>query len=703
MKKLIIKREVKNIILLLTITSLIFISSLISITALDLKEDGYDLTSYDAESNLLAFVPYADSGLNSFVINKYPKRDLIASYEGEENVYDSSERVNFKIGEWKYLGCDNESRQVYSLNNDTELIRSEFWFETDVIAWTDLDYTDVFSDGSGIFETSKRYRWLHIDKQHNFGWDAASLNSVFRITAWDYDLYKIYQKVGRNPSDKALDPYINSWPFNEGKLYWHRYGLKQLLSNPINYMPEHYNKYLSWNQLKFPGNPTNLRDFSLSRYNDYKINGDLFFEVKMKENFWNRLTFPDTVTAVDNVTGDPLGLYSKDRVVYSIDTTLVLGPNDPNYNSSRTRIVDLQELYDNLPDGGYSDNSAEGNMLASTDNDGSNNVTTNAVDEIEDLQDLSNRESLVPKDVIGDGKIVLGVIDRTANWNWEYDQIEQGPNALLPGTGSVDPLIWAHEERPEVVTEQEIYNLKPLDLIDKQDLLYGYDIKDRDEAVFKTQFKFGPKLQINYASLNIQEVALTMEVGLWGGYNEYYAVTDINDLTHVPYSANVRNIGVCQTLRLKVIVLTTYDYEPYGTTEPGENIPEFPLDDTEVEWPEEVDTGGDTSFTSWETMYDLLDAIVGWFLSIGWVFILIIIAILALVVILLKTFMGGGAKIAMRKMEQIQSMSLGKSQNNFGRVRHIQAGKKSKSTLVISLFTIAFNVTMLILVLVALF
>jgi hypothetical protein len=703
MKKVIIGREGKNFILLSLITSLIFISSIISINALDLQEDGYDFTSYDAESNILAFVPYSDSGLDSFVINKYPKRELIASYGGEENAYDSTERVNFKIGEWKYLGCDNETRQVYSLNNDTELIRSEFWFETDVIAWTDLDYADVFSDGTGQFETSKTYRWLHIDKQQNFGWDFTSLNSLYRITAWDYDLYKIYQKVGRNPSDSALDPYINSWPYNEGKMYWHRYGLKQLLSNPINYMPEHYNKYLSWNQLKFPGNPTNLRDFILNRFNDYKINGDLFFEVNMKESFWNRLTFPETVTALDNETGDPLGIYSRDRVVYSIDTTLVLGPNDPNYNTSRTRIVDLQDLYNNLPDGGYSENSAEGNMIASTENNGINNVTTNAVEEIENLQDLNNRESLVPKDVIGDGQIVLGVIDRTANWNWEYDQIEQGSNALLPGTGFIEPLIWEHDERPEVITEQDIHNLKPLDLIDKQDLLYGFNIKDRDEAVFKTNFKFGPKLQINYASLNIQEVALTMEVGLWGGYNEYYAVTDISDLTNVPYSANVRNIGLCQTLKLKVIVLTTYDYEPYSATEPGEQIPGFPLDDSEIDWPDEVDTGGDTSFTSWETMYDLFDAIVGWLLSIGWVFILIIIAILALVIILLKTFMGGGAKIAMRKMEQIQSMSLRNRQENFGRIRHIQAGKKTKATLVISFFTIIFNVTMLVLVLIALF
>jgi hypothetical protein len=241
----------------------------------------------------------------------------------------------------------------------------------------------------------------------------------------------------------------------------------------------------------------------------------------MKESFWNRLTFPDEVEVKDNVTGDPLGLYMKDRIVYSIDTSLVLGPNDPNYSESRTKIVDLQDLYDNLPSGGYADNTAEGNMVASTTNNEPIVVTTNAVQNIEELQDLNNRKSMVPKDIIGDGQIVLGVVDRTADWNWEYSQVNQGPNAQLPGTTSIEPLIWKQEERPEVVTEQEIYNLKPLDAINKQDFAFGYNIKDRDEAIFKTRFKFGPKLQINYATLDIQEIALTMQAAFTGGYNEF--------------------------------------------------------------------------------------------------------------------------------------------------------------------------------------
>ena len=239
MKKIRLSRELKNFFLLSIITSLIFLSSLASIIVLGTGNEGFDVTSYDAESNILAFVPYADSGLDAFVINKYPKRDLIASYDGSENIYYSSSRANFKIGEWKYLGCDNDSKLEYSLNNDTKLIRSEFWFETDVIAWTDLDYEDIFSDGSGQVETNKQYRWLHIEKQHSYGWGA--LNSITRISAWDHDLYNIYLKVGRNPSDSALTPYINPWPFYVGKPYWYMYGLKQLLSDPINYMPNYYN------------------------------------------------------------------------------------------------------------------------------------------------------------------------------------------------------------------------------------------------------------------------------------------------------------------------------------------------------------------------------------------------------------------------------------------------------------------------------
>ncbi len=706
MKKIRLSRELKNFVLLSIITSLIFLSSLASVIVLGTGDEGYDLTSYDAESNILAFVPYADSGLDSFVINKYPKRDLIASYDGSENPYDSSSRVNFKIGEWKYLGCDNDSKQEYSLDNDTKLIRSEFWFETDVIAWTDLDYEDVFSDGSGQFETNKQYRWLHIEKQHSDGWGAP--NSLTRICAWDYDLYNIYLKVGRNPSDSALTPYINPWPFYVGKPYWNMPGLKQLLSNSINYLPKHYNKYLKWNQLRFPGNPTNLRDFSLNRFNDFKINGDLYFDVNMKESFWNRLTFPEEVEVKDNVTGDPLGLYAKNQVAYSIDTSLVLGPNNTQYPESRTRIVDLQDLYDNLPNGGYADNSAEGNMVVSTESNDLINVTTNAVQEIEELQDLSNRESIVPKDVIGDGQIVLGVIERTANWDWEYSQVNQGPNAQIPGTASIEPLIWEQEERPEVVTEQDIYNLKPLDAINKQDFLFGYNIKDRDEAIFKTRFKFGPKLQINYATLDIQEIALTMQAAVFGGYNEFFAVTQISDLTHVPYSASVRNIGMCQTLKLKVIALTTYDYEPYGATEPGEVNPDFPLDDSEIEWPEEVETGGDMEFTAWESSSDIWDAFVGWFLNYGWLVVIIIIAIIGLVLFVVFKFTSMGPKTAFNTMEQIQQMAMGLknvelNQGLAGNVRHIQAENKSKATLVISLITIVFSLVMLFVVLLSLF
>jgi len=195
---------------------------------------------------------------------------------------------------------------------------------------------------------------------------------------------------------------------------------------------------------------------------------------------------------------------------------------------------------------------------------------------------------------------------------------------------------------------------------------------------------------------------------LFGGYNEFFAVTQISDLTHVPYSASVRNVGMCQTLKLKVIALTTYDYEPYGATEPGEINPEFPLDDSEIEWPDEVETGGDTEFTAWESSSDLWDAFVGWFLNYGWLVVIIIIAILGLVLFVVYKFTNMGPKTALSTMEQIQQMAMGiknveLNQGLAGNVRHIQAENKSKATLVISLMTILFSLVMLFVVLLSLF
>ena len=120
------------------------------------QDQSNDLTESDALSDLIAFVPYADSGLQTTSILKYPQKELIVPYDSSSNVYDSSARVNFKIGEWKYLGENNESREEFSIDSDTKLIRSEFWFETDVIAWTDLEYEDVFHVEDTPIEVQKQ-------------------------------------------------------------------------------------------------------------------------------------------------------------------------------------------------------------------------------------------------------------------------------------------------------------------------------------------------------------------------------------------------------------------------------------------------------------------------------------------------------------------------------------------------------------------
>jgi uncharacterized membrane protein len=165
---------------------------------------------------------------------------------------------------------------------------------------------------------------------------------------------------------------------------------------------------------------------------------------------------------------------------------------------------------------------------------------------------------------------------------------------------------------------------------------------------------------------------------------------------------------MCQTLKLKVIALTTYNYEPYGATEPGEINPEFPLDDSDVDWPDEVETGGDMEFTAWETSSDIWDAFIGWFLNFGWLFVIIIIAILGLVLIVIIKFMSMGSKTALNTMEQIQKMAMGLknfelNQGLAGNVRHIQSENKSKATLVISFITIVFSLVMLFVALLSLF
>jgi hypothetical protein len=688
--------------------SLLFMSFLTvgvsTIVRVAYAEDAFDITSYDAESQLIGFIPYADSGLDSIAIHKYPQKQLIVSYDGTDNPYDSTARVNFKIGEWKYLGCNRDEVEEIQLDEDTKLMKSEFWFETDLISWTDLDYMDVFSDGKSSIETQKEVRWFQLKKRHGWGWDPFFHNSGTRISAWNDDLLEIYKKIGSSPSNAELYRYVKFWIW-EDKPYCCLEGLRQLLKDPVNYMPQHYNKYIRWNQLNFPGNPINLRDFTLKRYNDFSIKGDIFFDISLKENFWNRLSFPQTVEVKDDGTGDPIGRYDRSNVIFSIDNGMVLGQNDPNYPESRTRIVDLQEIYENNSAQYYSPHSAIGNMLATNPHNLETEITTNAVEKMEMINNPNKRRSEIPADVIGDGQCVQGIIERSADWSWEDHDIDQGPNAHIPGTSTLQPFIWESETTPDIITAQDLYNLKPLDKITSQDLYFGHQLKDRSRAVLKIPISYGPHLHIDYSELKIKEISLSMANGLWWGYHKHWSVSDYKNITHVPYSANVRNIGLCQTLRIKVVALSTYEYEPYGSSEPGEISPQFPLDDSHVEWPSEVDDGGDIAFSMWEEHPDLFDAILGFIITIfGSLFNFLIFFVFALIGIglfvlwfITKALRRRGGKGAIRNMEELQRLSLelqkSQLQNNLSRadLRYIQTTHHPKSSKYILATTITFG------------
>jgi len=699
------KREFNNILILWCIISSFFLASII-LTTMVYGVDGSldDLTENDAESEIIAFMPFADSGLQTLAINNYPQKELLVSYDGASNIYESQARVNFKVGEWRYIGDNNESREVFTVDNDTKLIKSEFWFETDVIAWTDLEYEDVFYDDQSPVEIQKELQWLYFKKRYNWGVDILSLNSIFRISAWNHDLYDIYSEVGNSPSDLDLVPWVNQWVY-QGKDYWCTPGLQQLLADPIKYMPEHYNKYLKWNQLNFPGNPTNMRDFSLNKFNDLKINGDLILDVNMQESFWNSLKYQELVEVRDGGTGEVIGAYDNDKIVFSIDNMHLIGPGDPNHPDSRTRVVDLQELYDNLANTTYAPNTAEGNMISSTTDNQPQNTSTDVFEEIQDFSDPEKVRSLVPEDIIGDGSIVVGVVERTAEYSWNKNEVEQGPQATLLGTIALEPLIWGQDEIPSTITEMDLLNLKPLDQITLQDFAFGYELNDRDNAIFKVRFEFGPKLLINYATMNFQQIHLTMANGLLGGYDHYFSVTDISDLTHVPYSANVRNIGVCQTLKLKVVGLSTYDYIPYGAS--GDEVsPDFPLDDTEIVGPDEPETGGDTDFTVWEKLFDIPYTFLGFMMDLfgefWWLFLILFIALIAVGFIVLKVvikfYTGGPLKQSQNILKQLMSKGLESSKlaekfKEFqGRVHHIEVSEKSKISALSKVLFIAISV-----------
>ena len=171
MKRLKQSLSTPHFLFMILMCTFILFSALLSVKVIATEQDVFDLTEYDAESKILGFIPYADSGLSTIAINPIPRKELMVSYDGTINPYDSSARVNFKIGEWRFLGGNNESSEEFIVDDDTILIKSEFWFETDVISWTDLEYEDVFWDGVSPVEIQKQCQWLYLKTRHNYGWN----------------------------------------------------------------------------------------------------------------------------------------------------------------------------------------------------------------------------------------------------------------------------------------------------------------------------------------------------------------------------------------------------------------------------------------------------------------------------------------------------------------------------------------------------
>lgn len=690
-------RQFRTQLILATVISMLFMSvvSIFSVSANDNITN--DLTRYDAEANLLGFMPNIDSGLNSPpYINEYPNKMLIANYEGGTDPHSSRARVQFQIGDWKFLGRRGETDE-YQLDNETKLIKSEFWFETDIISWTELDYDDVFSTPQLPYEIQNSFKWLEMKKLHSYGW--GGMNSMTRITAWNDDLNKIYQEVGQYPQNYQLEKWVSIWPLS-GKPYRYMDGLKHLLKNPINYMPRYYNKYIRWNQLLFPGNPKNLRDYSLTEFNDLKVDGDLYLQVDLQRSLWDRIKFPDTVEVLDNNTGNPIGKYNKHQVHFSIDSGLLVGPNDPNHPDSRTRVVDLQDLYDNDVQNNVTPTSDIGVMLSGNNWNQPTSVETNAIDKLDELKDPRKIRSEIPDDVIGDGVTMLKIVDKTANWRWHYKDVLQGPNARLMGTKAMEPYIWENEVQPDQISQTDLEAIKPLAAATTQDIFNGIPIKDRSTAIFAVPFKYGPKLEISYATLEIEKISLTVAAQLFGDYAQYLSSTGIKEMDHIPYSANVRNIGACQTIRVNVIALSTYDYEPYAATDDDLVTPDFPHDDSSVEWPDKVEDGGDINFTNYEQYPDPLDAFIGFvqdlISSFGGFGLILIIALIGISLIVLipiyRAISGRGIKSALKKLERFQRIKLANHTMNRlnpnlydgNTIGYIEAAQKPYSTKIVA-------------------
>lgn len=656
-----IRRELKNMLLLAIIFNSMMLAGVSSmVQVVYAKDETFDLTDYDAESNILGFIPYADSGLDTVFVNKYPMKELIANYEGSQDIYDAKTRVLFKIGEW-YLNDELTDKEEYTYQ-DTKLIKTTYYLETDLIAWTDLDYDDVFTDGTSNweYELQDDFQWLEINKRLNFGWSPVDLNVMdirgARISIWDDDLRDIVEKEGNDEIQGWTGGLLGDYP----KKYYERYpyleGLQELASEKSNWKEDNYEKYLEWNYLHLPGGfDGNVRNWANDRWKDFSIVGDVFFEVNLKESFWSQIEFPEEVEGED-------GDFTLDRVALSIDDCFTLSPEE---EGSRTSLDDLQDLYDENEQ--YSEHTAEGNYLATDpETEGHEIEGTNILDLLHDYVDKEEALDEIPEDHVGDGYDISGVIKEAAKWDWEEQQYTMTAQAELPGTATLTPHIWEGEEPPSEVTESDLRSLKPLDKMEASQEFMGMNIKDRDYAVFKAKIEFGPELIVDFAQLDIRRVQINMKADLWGNAVVDHSITDKKLLDHVPFGANVHNQGLRQTLRLKFIALSSYDYVPHQAEMGGEVAPGFPLDDTEKEWPDSVDTAGDLAFTAWTETENPFDAFLGFLMALGemlfgdfwWIIIIVIIALLAIGIwLIIKVIRGffpkGGVKKTTKKLDAL--------------------------------------------------
>ena len=715
-----VNRENKNTLILCVLINLMVMASLSTVIVVaQTGGEVFDITRYDAESNILGFMPTERSGLDQISISEYPLRDLRIDYDTGDG------RVLFKIGEWE-LKEDLTIRDEYILEDQSKLIKSTYYLETDLIAWTDLDYNDVFTDGESGYqvEVVNDFMWLDIDKKQDWGWGTE--NSWSRATIYDNDLYSLLQSIDPNPEMggsgveiarrgatylQGLDifQFANS-PVN--KAGYHCYeGMKTLANTEANWNPYYFNKYLTWKEVNLPGGyDGSVRNWAENRYQDFSVQGDLYFDVNLKESLWNKLKFPDVVEVTDDGM-EGSGRYNLDRVVLAADTVLTLGPSE---EGSRTRTQDLQEIYNNY----YSSHTAEGNWINSI-RIGSDGRTIGeeeqAITQLEDLRRPGAMQAQIPVDELGDGVNIGKVIDLSLNWFWEPHPEYEKEKSTIPQTSTLEPYIWENDEPLETVSIDDINNLKPLNQIEKTDFSNGLKIQDRSYAVFKTYIDFGPKLVMDYANLKLQTINLdiqTIPVNLfWGETQTTPTISPHEELYEVVYSANVHNMGYAQTLRLKMIALSTYDYVPDQATGP-EVSPDFPMINTALDWPASVSDGGDTGFTQWTETTDFLDGILGWLFELGaaifgalwWLIIPLLLGLVGVVIYMVYKLIKriGGGKGGKKELDElikqqmeIQRLTELSAKSPPTQVNRIEGGPALKGTRAIVMANVAFGLIFL--------